>query len=118
VPNTELGYTVQQKHPVLDIEQSNPVRVTIENHGMSKGQFVRVTNIFNSPPQHDTGMYEIKNQIYQIGNVTTDTFDLFDQEGYPVDGTQYTAYIPNPLTQFTLTGPDLNTQNLNTQEDE
>jgi len=116
MPNTELGFAVQQKFPVLDIEKSNPVRVTIENHGMSNGQFVRATNFFTSPPNHVTGMDELRNNQYMIGNVTTDTFDLFDQYGNQIDGTNFTTYVPNDLTQFTLTGPSLDTQNLNTRE--
>lgn len=116
MPNTELGFAVQQKFPVLSIEKTFPVRVTIENHGLTKGQFVRATNFFFSPPQFNTGMQELNNNLYAVGNITTDTFDLFDEEGHGIDGTSFTTYIPSDLPQFTLTGPDLDTQNLNTQE--
>ncbi len=116
MPNTELGFAIQQKEPVTAIEQSMPVRVTIPSHGMSNGQFVRATNFFVSPPSAATGMYELNNNLYMIGNVTEDTFDLFDQEGNPVDGINYTPFVANGLPQFTLTGPDLFTENLNTQE--
>jgi len=114
VTNTELGFTVQQKEPVLSISQTKPVQVEITGHGMSNGKWVRATNFFRPP--HSTGMYELNNRLFQIGNVTDDTFDLFDQEGEEIDGTGYTAYIVNTMSQFTLTGPTLNTENLNTQE--
>lgn len=61
-------------------------------------------------------MIQLNNNLYIISNVTTDTFDLFDEYGEPVDGRGFTPFINNGLPQFTLTGPDLNTQNLNTQE--
>lgn len=114
--NTELGFAVQQKFPVLDITTTNPVQVTITSHGMTNGQWVRATSFYYTPPTHVTGMYELNNRIFVIGNVTDDTFDLFDTKGNQIDGTSYTAYIPNDLSQFTLTGPELDTQNLNTQE--
>lgn len=116
MPNTELGFAVQQRFPVVAIDRSLPVRVTVENHGLTNGQLVRATNFFYMPPQWNTGMQELNNNLYTVGNVTTDTFDLFDQEGNEVDGTTYNEYTPNDLSQFTLTGPDLDTQNLNTQE--
>lgn len=116
MPNTELGFTVQQKGPVVAIDRTFPVRVMIENHGLVNSQYVRATNFFYTPPQWNSGMQELNNNLYVVGNVTTDTFDLFDEEGLGIDGTAFTAYVPNSLSQFTLTGPDLDTQNLNTQE--
>ena len=112
--NTELGFAIQHKFPVDAIDKSNPIKVTILAHGMSNGQFVRATNFFYRPIS--TGMYELNNNLYMLGNVTTNTFDLFDEEGGYIDGTNFTTYIPNDLSQFTLTGPDLDTMNLNTQE--
>lgn len=113
--NTELGFTVQQKFPVLEIDKTFPVRVTVLNHGMTNGQFVRANNFFYTPVQFATGMYEINNKLYMLGNVTTDTFELFDEYGNGIDGTSFTTYVVNNLSQFTLTGPDLDTQNLNTR---
>ncbi len=113
--NTELGFTVQQKIPTA-IAKSFPVRVTVPNHGMTKGQFVRATNFVIIPVALATGMYQLNNNLYMIGNVTTDTFDLFDEENIAIDGRNFTTFINNGLAMFTLTGPDLNTENLNTQE--
>lgn len=115
MPNTELGFAVRQMTPTA-IEQSVPVRVTVEANGLSNGQYVRATNFFVSPVQDATGMEQLNNLLFVIRNVTTDTFDLFDQYGAPIDGTNYTPFINNGIAQFTLTGPELNTQNLNTQE--
>lgn len=116
MPNTELGFAITQLTPT-GIDRSFPVRVTLENHGLSSGQFVRATRFYPLPPSDATGMYELNNRLFMIGNVTNDTFDLFDQYGNPIDGTNYTTFIDSGLGQFNLTGPSLDTQNLNTQEE-
>lgn len=113
--NTELGFTVRQMIPTA-IAASFPVVVTVDNHGLSNGQYVRATNFFVSPAHDATGMEQLNNQLFIVGNITTNTFDLFDQFELPVDGTLYTTFVDNGIAQFTLTGPALNTQNLNTQE--
>ncbi len=114
--NTELGFAVTQMIPTA-IEKSVPVRVTIAGHELQAQQVVRATRFYASPLSDATGMEQLNNRAFVVGNITTDTFDLFDQYGEPIDGTNYTTFINNGLGQFNLTGPDLFTQNLNTQED-
>lgn len=114
--NTELGFTTTQLAPT-GIDQSFPVRVALADHGLSAGQFVRATRFVSFPLIDATGMEQLNNRLFMVGNPTTNTFDLFDQYGNPIDGTTYTTFIDNGLGQFNLTGPDLFTQNLNTQEE-
>ncbi len=114
--NTELGFATTQMTPTA-IDKSFPVRVTVVGHSLSEGQFVRATRFYRLPLSDATGMYELNNRLFLIGNLSTDTFDLFDEHGYPIDGTNFTTFINNGLGQFNLTGPDLDTQNLNTQEE-
>jgi hypothetical protein len=116
MPNTELGFAITQMTPTA-IDTSLPVRVTIADHGLVSGQYVRATRFYAFPVDDATGMEQLNNRLFVIGNVTQNTFDLFDQYGAPIDGTGYTPFINNGLGQFNLTGPDLFTQNLNTQED-
>lgn len=113
--NTELGFATTQLTPT-GIANSVPVRVTCPNHNLTNGQYVRATRFYNLPASDATGMYELNNQLFVVGNITTNTFDLFDQYGNPIDGTNYVPFVANGLGQFNLTGPDLFTQNLNTQE--
>lgn len=112
--NTELGYATTQMIP-SEIERSNPVRVTVEGSNLSADQCVRATGFYPLPAADATGMYELNNRLFVVGNTTTDTFDLFDQYGEPIDGTAFTEFTGDGYPQFNLTGPDLNTQNLNTQ---
>jgi len=111
--NTELGFVVRQMTPTA-IDKSNPVRVTVVSNGLTNDQYVRATDFVTSPVF--TGMQELNNQLFMIGQVTADTFDLFDQYGSPIDGTSYTTFVDIGLAKFTLTGPALYTQNLNTRE--
>jgi len=113
--NTELGFATTQLTPTA-IDKTNPVRVTVPDHGLQAQQTVRATRFYPLPVSDATGMYELNNNLYVVGNITTNTFDLFDQYGEPVDGTNYTTFIDNGLGQFNLTGPALYTENLNTME--
>lgn len=104
-------FTLQQKYPTA-ISATFPVRVTIPNHGMTAGQYIRASNFATSPLSLRTGMEQLNYNLYVIGNVTTNQFDLFDTFGRPIDGTQYTPFVNNGLALFTLTGPELDTQNI------
>lgn len=110
--NTVLGFKTLQLTPTA-IAQSNPVTVTVANHGLLAGQFVRATQFYASPARLSPGMLELNNQLFQVGNITTNTFDLFDIYRIPIDGTNFVPFVNNGLGQFTLTGEDLFTQNLN-----
>ena len=114
--NTELGFAITQLASPSAISQTVPVKVTIDNHGLQRGQVVRATRFYALPHNDATGMEQLNNKAFVVSNTTQNTFELFDQYGEPIDGTNYTAYVPNGLGQFNLTGPDLFTQNLNTRE--
>lgn len=85
--------------------------VTCVDHGLSEGQFIRATNFFTFPPEFATGMYQLNNKLFQVATPTTDTFLLYDENGEPVDGRDYTPFTNNGLPQFTLTGPALFMEN-------
>lgn len=108
---TIAGWVIQQKYPIA-ITQAFPVRVTIPNHGMTAGQYIRASNFVAGPAPYVTGMEQLNYNLYIIQNVTTNEFDLFDAFNHPVDGTNFTAYVNNGYAQFTLTGPALDTQNI------
>jgi len=115
MPNTELGFATTQLVPTA-ITKTLPVRVTIEGHQLQAGQTLRATRFYALPLVDATGMEQLNNKLFVIGNITEDTFDLFDQYGEPIDGTNYTTFVNNGIGQFNLTGPALYTENLNTQE--
>jgi len=109
---TELGFATTQMTPTA-ITKTIPVTVTIVGHELLAGQTIRATNFVVLPLADATGMEQLNNKLFVIGNITTDTFDLFDQYGEPIDGRNYTTFVSNGLAQFNLTGPALYTENLN-----
>lgn len=110
--NTVLGFPVLQQFPTA-ITATFPVVVTIPNHGWTAGQFIIASNFVIHPSPSATGMFQLNYRQFQIRNVTTNTFELFDEFNLPVDGTNYTSFINNGLAMFTLEGPSLNIQNEN-----
>ena len=95
------------------ITAAKPVEVTVASHGLSNGQRVRATRFVVFPTANATGMEQLNDRDFVVQNVTTDTFELYDIEGQPIDGSSYTAFVANDLGQFTLTGPELPYENEN-----
>ena len=86
--------------------------VTKAAHGLVNGQFVRGTNFRAFPVADATGMYALNNQVFQVGNVTTNTFELLiPYSTVPVDLTTQVAFVNNGIARFTLIGQKLFTQN-------
>lgn len=107
------GFADNHRVPTA-ITAASPAVVTSNAHGFTNGQFVRATDFRAFPVADATGMYILNNQLFQVGNVTTNTFALF----YPNTNLQLpfstvgqTAFVSNGIAQFTLTGESLNTQN-------
>ncbi len=104
------GFTDRHLIPTV-ITTANPVVVTIVAHGLVEDQRVRATRFVVFPTDVATGMEQLNDRDFVVQHLTTDTFELFDVEGKPIDGSGYTAFVSNGLGQFTLTGPDLDYEN-------
>jgi len=79
--------------------KTNPVVVTAAAHGLAEGDGFSIADV--------AGMIEINNKVFTAGAVTTDTVELKDMAGEPVDGTAYVAYtsggaISSPGTAYKL----------------
>jgi len=108
--STPSHFTNEHYTPIA-ITAAMPPVVTIPAHGLSNGQRVRATRFYGIPFATATGMEQLNNRLFTIQQVTTDTFQLWDQYGAPIDGRNFTPFVSNGLAQFTLTGPDLFIQN-------
>ena len=106
-----MGFTDRQLIPTA-ITPTKPVVVTSVGHGLSDDQRVRATRFVVNPTSVATGMEQLNNRDFVVQHLTTDTFELFDIEAQPIDGTGYTTFISNGLAQFTVTGPDLDYENV------
>jgi len=65
---------------ITNATQTNPVTITAVAHGFDVGDEVYISGV--------TGMSEINDTHFTITNVSTDTFDLLEE-----DGTGYSAYV-------------------------
>ena len=108
--STPSHYTDEHYTPI-EITAAFPPVVTIPDHGLKNGQRIRATRFYAIPFATGTGMEQLNNRLFTIQQVTEDTLELWDQNGLPVDGRNFTPFVSNGLAQFTLTGPDLFIQN-------
>lgn len=75
----DCGLSLDHPKAVTGTSQTDPVVLTVPNHGFSNGDQVDVTGII--------GMTELNGQRYTIGTVTTDSFALSG-----IDGTAFAPY--------------------------
>jgi hypothetical protein len=64
--------------------QANPVVISSTGHGYSNGDEIIIENV--------GGMIELNEQHFIVTNAAANTYELYDVDGNPVDGTGYTAY--------------------------
>ena len=101
-PDSSLShFTVRQFVPTA-ITAALPVVVTIPSHGFSNGQAIRATQFITTPVASATGMVQLNNRLFYVQQATTDTFQLYDVYGLPIDGRNYTTFVSGG--QFTLAG--------------
>lgn len=76
------------------------------------GQFVRGNNFRATPVADATGCYGLNNRVFQIGNVSSSAFTLFEPYTTVIaDLSAETAFVNNGIPKFNLIGQDLGTQN-------
>lgn len=98
-------FTTRQMTPTA-ITAAWPPVVTLNGHGLQNGQSVRATKFYLYPMAVATGMYQLNNNIYNVQNVTTNTFELWNYpNNTPVDGRNFTSYVAGG--QLTLVGQDV-----------
>lgn len=65
---------------------AEPVVITANSHGLNNGDRIKITGV--------VGMTQLNGNFYIIKNVTTNTFELTDEdEQEDVDGSSYTTYV-------------------------
>lgn len=94
-------FTVRQKTPSA-ITAALPVVVTITDHGFENGNAIRATKFISMPIANSTGMQQLNNRLFYVQQATANTFELYDANGFPIDGRAYNAYISGG--EFTLAG--------------
>lgn len=101
-PDSSLShYTYRQKTPSA-ITATLPIVVTLTSHGFEDGQAIRATKFITMPIANATGMEQLNNNLYYVQRATTNTFQLYDANGVPIDGRTFTTYVSGG--EFTLAG--------------
>ncbi len=101
-PDSSLShFTVRQKAPSA-ITAALPIVVTLTSHGFLDGHGVRATKFISYPIASATGMQQLNNRLFYVQHATTNTFELYDSSGVPIDGRGFTAYVQGG--EFTLAG--------------
>lgn len=78
----------------------------------TEGQFVRGTNFRSTPVADATGCYGLNNRVFQLGTVTSSTFELLEPyTTVKADLTGETAFVNNGVSRFNLIGQSLGTVN-------
>jgi len=102
--SSQSHFTYRQFIPE-SITNTLPISVTATANGLSNGQALRATQFISTPLANATGMEQLNNRLFYVQQATTDTFQLYNESGFPIDGRNYTPFISGG--QFTLTGPTL-----------
>lgn len=105
-----MAFTDQHYTPT-EFTLASPIVVTVADHGLNENQRIRMTRFIVKPNANSTGMEQLNDRDFVIQHVTTNTFELWNVIGQPIDGTNYTAFVNNGLGQFTRTGPELDYEN-------
>ena len=101
-PDSSLSNFTYRQFVPESITNTLPIVVTITAHGFENGQALRATKFITFPFASATGMEQLNNRLFYVQQATTDTFQLYDVNGLPIDGTMYTPFISGG--QFTLAG--------------
>lgn len=101
---TPSHFTDRQYTPTA-ITAAFPPVVTLASHGLENGMAIRATKFITMPRGSETGMEQLNNRTFYVQQATTNTFELYDANSKPIDGSNYTAYVSGG--QFTVSGPDI-----------
>ena len=87
----DAGLTYDVPITISGITNANPVVVTANNHGFNDGDKVLLTEIL--------GMDELNGITALVDNKTTNTFELTDLDGDPINSTSFTPYVSGGMVR-------------------
>lgn len=104
-PVSSPSHFTERQFTPENITSALPIVVTKTAHGLQNGQAIRCTKFISTPISSATGMEQLNNQLFYVQQATVDNFKLYDVNGLPIDGRNFTTYVQSG--QMTLTGPDV-----------
>jgi hypothetical protein len=104
-PDSSPSHFTTRQFTPENITATLPMVVTLTAHGFQNGQALRATKFISIPFALATGMEQLNNRNFFVQQATPNTFQLYNANLLPIDGSSFTPYISGG--QFTLTGPTL-----------
>lgn len=96
------AYLLEANVTITGITAATPPVVTAAAHGFAAGDWIKISGV--------VGMTELNNRTFEVGTVTTDTFELIDvTDGASLVTAAYTAYTSGGTAAriYTITNPYL-----------
>ena len=81
---TIFHHSVQSEKTITGATAADPVVVTVAAHGFSNDQIIAIWDVL--------GMTDLNGKRYIVQNVTTNTFEITDENGHDIDGSNFNAY--------------------------
>lgn len=78
------GHVLETSKSITGITNANPGVVTVASHGYSNGDDVYIQSV--------VGMTQVNARFFRVSNATTNTFELTDYQGDPVDTSMFSSY--------------------------
>lgn len=83
--DTILHHTVLSEKTITGATQADPCVITSASHGLSADQIIAIWDV--------VGMTDLNGKRYVITSVTTHTITIEDENGNPIDATEFDAYV-------------------------
>ena len=86
----DQGTITEGDKVITGATQADPVVITSNAHGYSNGDEILINEV--------VGMTEINSKRFLVANKTPNTYELTDKDGVDIDGTGYTAYVSDGVS--------------------
>jgi hypothetical protein len=104
-PDSSLSHFTYRQFTPEAITAALPIVVTKTGHGLQNGQAVRAIQFISVPLASATGMEQLNMGLFYVQQATTNTFQLYNASGVPIDGRSFTPYVQGG--QFVVNGPQI-----------
>lgn len=94
----DSGLTYDNPLVIKDVQKSLPVRVYVDNHGLSVGDYVYIDDCVWEPVLNEWGEAEQPDQLrgrFYVDTVSSNSFTLDNLHNDNIDSTHFTTYLGN-----------------------
>lgn len=88
---------------ISGVSATNPVVITATAHGFSNGDEIDISDIVwecnTDANGNETQPDQLNYGRYLVDNVTANTFEITDEDGVPIDGSAFNAYVEDGVAR-------------------